>query len=350
MLEVKIEKKVDSFHLKVDLQTKEGITGILGPSGCGKSMTLRCIAGIETPDTGRIVLDGVTLFDSEKKINLPPQKRKVGYLFQNYALFPNMNVEKNILCGLHHLKDKAEKQKRLQEVAELLQLKGMEKQKVQQLSGGQQQRVALARILVNQPKLLLLDEPFSALDAHLSSKLQIEVKALLREYARPVLMVTHNRNEGYHMCEQMALMGEGKILTHKGTKEVFASPETITGALITGCKNIAAAKKCSDYEVEVPEWGIRLETKEAVREDLRAIGIRAHYFGPKVKSNRYSVQQTGMMEEPFEWIIQFKYVDQNPQSKDLWWRIPKDRFPGEMPEELGISPVNVLCLYSEAGK
>ncbi len=347
MLEVAIEKQVGSFHLKSVLNCNGGITGILGPSGCGKSMTLRCIAGIETPDRGRIVLDGVTLFDSEKKINLSPQKRQVGYLFQNYALFPNMNVEKNIMCGLHLVKNKEEKKRRFREIVELLQLKGLEAQKVYQLSGGQQQRVALARILVNRPKLLLLDEPFSALDAHLSSKLQIEIKELLKQYGKPVLMVTHNRNEAYHMCEKMALMGGGSIFTNKGTKAVFADPETIIGAEITGCKNVISAKKVDDYEVEVPLWGIRLSTKEKLKDNLVAIGIRAHYFGAKVKTNRFPVVRTGMMEEPFEWIVQFKYQNQEEGTKDLWWRVPKDRMLMEMPEELGISPVNVLPLYPE---
>ncbi|MCP1102094.1 molybdate transport system ATP-binding protein [Aequitasia blattaphilus] len=350
MLQVDIEKKIGHFHLQITLNTQKGTMGILGPSGCGKSMTLRCIAGIETPDRGRIVLDGVTLFDSEKKINLPPQKRRVGYLFQNYALFPNMNVEKNILCGLHFVKNSAEKKKRFREVIDLLQLRGMERHGIHQLSGGQQQRVALARILVNQPKLLMLDEPFSALDTHLRSKLQIEIKELLALYGRPVLMVTHNRNEAYHMCENISLMGDGRIFTTKKTKAIFANPETILGAEITGCKNVIEAKKTGEYEVEVPKWGIRLETKEPVKDHLEAIGIRAHYFGAKVKSNRHEVVKTGMMEEPFEWIIQFRYKKQAQESKDLWWRIPKDRFPGEMPEELGISPVNVLCLYPEKNK
>ena len=166
-LEVNIEKKAGSFLLKTAFACGTEFLGVLGSSGCGKSMTLKCIAGIEKPDKGRIVLDGKVLFDSEKKINLPPQKRHVGYLFQNYALFPNMTVRQNILCGLHFEKDKAKKEAEADRVMRLLQLEELGDLRPSQISGGQAQRAALGRILVNQPDLLMLDEPFSALDYHL---------------------------------------------------------------------------------------------------------------------------------------------------------------------------------------
>ena len=175
-LKVHIKKDYGSFKLNVDFETSHAPLAILGSSGSGKSLTLKCIAGIEKPDEGYIELNGRVLFDSEKKINLTPQQRKVGYLFQNYALFPNMNVVQNIMCGLTHyqckkgstLKQKyEEKLRKVVEFLEFFQLKGLEKHKPHQLSGGQQQRVALARILASQPEVLLLDEPFSALDEHL---------------------------------------------------------------------------------------------------------------------------------------------------------------------------------------
>ena len=166
-LVVDIRKSLGDFRLDVSFTAEDGVMGILGPSGCGKSMTLRCIAGVEKPDEGRIELDGVTLFDSARGINLRPQRRRVGYLFQNYALFPNMTVRQNILCGLRHEKDRAKREQLMSEYIELMQLGGLEGHYPSQLSGGQQQRVALVRILVNRPRLLMLDEPFSALDSHL---------------------------------------------------------------------------------------------------------------------------------------------------------------------------------------
>lgn len=345
MLSVDICKKAGDFHLQVAFEAKEEVMGILGASGCGKSMTLRCIAGVETPDSGRIVLNGVTLYDSEKKINLPPQRRHVGYLFQNYALFPNMTVKRNILCGLRNNKDKQHKIKAYKDVIELLKLQGLENHRPSQLSGGQAQRVALARILVNKPHILMLDEPFSALDSNLRELLQIQMKELMSSYDGAVLMVTHSRNEAYNLCKSIALMDNGRFLSFKPTKELFAQPDTIAGAVMTGCKNIAAAAKCGEYELEVREWGIRLVTSEPVRDDVCAVGIRAHYFSTKTKQNRCAVRKMDEIEEPFEMIILFRYQSQQDETADIWWRLPKDRNPQQMPSELGIAAHNVLPLY-----
>jgi molybdate transport system ATP-binding protein len=234
MLTVVIQKKLGAFSLSVSFNAAEGVTGILGASGCGKSMTLRCIAGIEKPDHGRITLDGAVLFDSEQGINLKPQERKVGYLFQNYALFPNMTVEKNILCGLYHEKDRAKRRQMLDDTIHLLKLEGLEKHMPSQLSGGQQQRVALARILVNKPRLLMLDEPFSALDSHLRGQLRIQMKKLLDHYGGQTLIVTHNSDEACDLCGRIALMDAGAILTLKPTKELFREKVTVTYERIEG--------------------------------------------------------------------------------------------------------------------
>jgi len=344
-LQVRIQKRLGGFQLNAAFETEGGILGLLGASGCGKSYTLKCIAGVETPDEGRIVLDGVTLFDSARKINLPPQKRQVGCLFQNYALFPNMTVRQNILCGLRREKNKARKAAELARAMELLQLTGLENHRPPQLSGGQQQRAALARILVSRPKLLMLDEPFSALDSHLREKLQVELKALLEQFDCDVLMVTHSRDEAYHMCARIAVMDGGSLLALKETKSLFADPGSVRAALLTGCKNVAAARKAGDYEVEVPDWGIRLQTALPIRDGLKAVGIRAHYFNAKAPQNRYPVAYIGEMEEPFAWIVQFRFQTQRPGTEPVWWRVAKDRRPREFPGSFGIAPVNVLPLY-----
>jgi len=339
---VDIKKRLGDFYLDVSFKTDGGVLGLLGASGCGKSMTLKCIAGIEKPDEGRIVLDGAVLFDSERRVNLPPQKRKIGYLFQNYALFPNMTVRQNILCGLRGEKDNA--QNALDEMMDLMQLRGLEKHRPWMLSGGQQQRVALARILVGSPNLLMLDEPFSALDSHLRGQLQIQMQKLLKEFGKSVLMVTHSRDEAYRLCDRIALLDDGGILTCKDTKELFADPESRQAALMTGVKNIAQAEKTGEYELTVPAWGVRLTTALPLRDELCAVAVRAHYFNSKTAHNRYPVRFTGQMEEPFEYILQFRYENQDESSPDIWWRLPKDRLPKE-PHELGIAPQNVLPLY-----
>ena len=166
-IEVAIEKDFGSFRLNVSFSGGNEVLAILGGSGCGKSMTLRCIAGIVRPDRGRIAVDGVTFFDSERNINLPPQQRRVGLLFQNYALFHNMTVEENIAAGVREKLSQKEKLALARQSISKFRLDGLEDHLPRALSGGQQQRVALARILIGQPRILMLDEPFSALDSYL---------------------------------------------------------------------------------------------------------------------------------------------------------------------------------------
>ena len=345
-LHVDIKKRLGSFVLESAFEQDGGVLGLLGASGCGKSMTLKCIAGIEKPDEGRIVLDGRVLYDSAARVNLPPQQRQVGYLFQNYALFPNMTVRQNIAVGLHREKDRRKRERELEDAIHLFQLDGLENHRPHQLSGGQQQRVALARILVNRPQLLMLDEPFSALDSHLRLRLQMELKERLSTFGRDVLMVTHSRDEAYHMCGRIAVMESGKIKIVKETKELFADPESICAAAITGCKNIASARKIGEYEVEVPDWGIRLTTAKPVRDDVTAVGIRAHYFNTKTLQNRADVVYAGEMEEPFEVSVRFRWAGQRADTEPLLWRVSKEKRGQQFPTALGVAPVNILLLHA----
>lgn len=342
---VDIKKRLGDFTLDVQFETDGGVLGILGASGCGKSMTLKCIAGIEKPDSGRIVLDGVTLFDAQKGIDLPVQQRRVGYLFQSYALFPNMTVGQNILCGLRGEKDKAKREERLKGLLALLQLEDVRDHRPHQLSGGQAQRTALARILASRPKLLMLDEPFSALDSHLRIQLQWQMRSLLKSYGHDVLLVTHSRDEAYHLSSSIAVMDEGRMMGVKRTKEMFADPGSVCAARITGCKNIVPAHKTGVYEVEIPDWGIRLQTAQPVSEGLEAIGIRAHYFCAEEKQNGFSIVFSEDMEEPFEWIVAFRYAGQKAGSPDVWWRVSKEGRTAEFPEKLGVAPEDILLLY-----
>ena len=274
-LYVDIEKQLGSFHLRVQLETENEITALLGASGCGKSMTLKCIAGIVTPDRGQIVLNGRVLFDREKRVNLTPQQRRLGYLFQNYALFPNMTVEKNILCGVRS-RDKQKKAAALADALRRFRLEGLEKRYPAQLSGGQQQRVALARILCSKPEAILLDEPFSALDSFLKWNLELELSDLLADFQGPILWVSHDRGEVFRNCKKVCVMEQG---TSQGTvtlRQLFHQPETEAAARLSGCKNIVEAVPAGSA-VTLPQWGLTLDCTGPVPADIRRAGIRAHH-------------------------------------------------------------------------
>ena len=346
-LEVEIEKRAGDFRLQASFSCGKETLGILGASGSGKSMTLKCVAGIERPDRGRIVLDGRVLFDSAKKTDLPPRQRRVGYLFQNYALFPGMTVRQNILCGLHAEKDRRKREEKADAMLEMLQIRDIASLRPEALSGGQAQRTALGRILVNEPDLLMLDEPFAALDTHLRLKLQAELKNLLSGYDRGIIMVTHDRDEAYRMCDRLAVIERGRMQAVKGTKELFADPESRAAAILTGCKNIAEAQKTGEREVFVPDWNIRLATGKPVRDGLKAVGIRAHDFRPDEAENRFPITVIQEIEEPFEWISEFRYNEQNPGSPAVWWRYSREFRQEAPPKELGVSPRDVLLLYGE---
>lgn len=344
-LTVHIRKQLDAFTLRADFETDGGVAGLLGMSGSGKSMTLKCIAGIETPDEGSIVLDGVTLFDSKKRINVKTQQRRVGYLFQNYALYPHMTVRQNILCGLHGEQNPKVREETLAKVLREFGIEEIADRKPAHISGGQAQRTALARILVNRPKVLLLDEPFSALDAHLRLQMQLEMKQSLDAYEGDVVMVTHSREEAYHLCESIAVTDAGKVSALRKTKELFADPVSFNAARVTGCKNIAACRKTGTHEVFVPEWNVYFTTAKEVRDDVKGVAFRAHYLHPRTDTNRFPVQFAGEMEQPFEWVLLYRYEGQSEDAEPLWWRLPKDKRPQTFPETLGIAPVNLLLLY-----
>lgn len=210
MLEVQIYKKLAEFDLDVSFQVDDNILGLMGTSGSGKSMTLKCIAGIETPDQGRIVLNNRVLFDSEKKINVPIQKRNVGYMFQSYALFPNMNVYENISVGLRARKVK-DVDIVVQKVMQQFRVFELASRYPKQLSGGQRQRVALARLMAYEPDVLLLDEPFSALDEDLKEDLLQELKSEL-QISKPVIFVSHDKEEVNYLCDLNYKIKQGEII------------------------------------------------------------------------------------------------------------------------------------------
>ena len=283
-LSVDIRRHLAGFDLDVSFEVADAreTLALLGPSGCGKSMTLKCVAGIVTPDEGRIVLNDRVLFDSAAGVNLRPQERRVGYLFQNYALFPNMTVEQNIGVGVLS----ASKEERAARVAEQLRafrLDGLQKKRPAQLSGGQQQRVALARIMASKPELLLLDEPFSALDGYLRWQLELELTDTLREFPGGSVYVSHNRDEVFRMCDTVCVVSAGKSEPKLTVSELFSTPPTLAAALISGCKNVSRARKLTKGQslcqlLDCEDWGVTLVTSLPVPEGLSHVGVRAHYF------------------------------------------------------------------------
>ncbi|WP_299524235.1 sulfate/molybdate ABC transporter ATP-binding protein [uncultured Methanobrevibacter sp.] len=339
LLKVNIQKKLKEFDLNVDFELKKGCLGILGPSGCGKSMTLKSVAGIVNPDSGVISLttnNETIYYDSNEKINLKPQKRNVGYLFQNYALFPNMTVEENVAIGL----PKDHYEKRLMDMIKRFQLDGLEKRYPKDLSGGQQQRVALARILAYSPDVILLDEPFSAMDTFLKEQLRIELSEVLADFDGFSILVTHDRDEAFQFCDELLILDKGKIIAKGTTHEVFENPKKVQVARLIGCKNISKIERLDNYHVKSLDWGIVFEVSEKVSSNITHIGIRAHDFSVAKKGdiNAFDTINAIKLEKPFEWEITL--------DNGLWWKLDKQirNHNFVIPTYLKVNPENIILL------
>lgn len=330
-LEVSIKKKLGDFNLDINFITDMETLALFGESGCGKSMTLKCIAGIEKPDQGKIVLNGRVLFDSEKKINLPPQKRKVGYLFQQYALFPHMTVFKNIASAITNCQ--INKKELVEEKIRTFYLEGLENKYPWELSGGQKQRVALARIFASDPEVLLLDEPFSALDSYLKWQLEQELMSTLENCPCNSIFVSHNREEVYRLCENVSVISKGKNEEPIAVKELFKNPKSLSAALLTGCKNYSNIEKVSSNEVMALDWGEKLTINKEVKEVDKYIGIRAHHIllTDEIDENTIKCRVVKSIEEVFTTIVLLKPIKSNFDSdyskirievtKDTWENI-----------------------------
>ena len=323
-IKVHITKEFQGFSLKVDFESDAKNIALLGPSGSGKSVTLKCIAGIIKPDSGHIELNGRVLFDSEQHINLPPQKRGVGYLFQSYALFPNMTVKNNILAGLHNQKDVEKKQSELNYYAKLLNIEEILFNYPHEISGGQAQRVALARILVSNPEILLLDEPFSALDAFLRNKLQMELKGLLAKYNKQAILVSHDRDESYLLSDEIVLVDSGKTVIKKGTKDLFKDPVYLKAAILSGCKNFSKVTVINDHQIHLNDWAFDITLKDKVPIDTNYVGIRAHYFSKDKLEISQEIEVVDITEETFNNLVRFRFKNQSKSTELIYWKVDKD--------------------------
>ena len=339
MLKIDIQKELKEFDLDVDFELKKGRLGILGPSGCGKSMTLKSIAGIVKPDKGIISLTTdkeTTYFDSAKRINLKPQKRNVGYLFQNYALFPNMTVEENIAIGV----SKKDGEKTVSEMIKRFHLNGLEKRYPRQLSGGQQQRVALARIMAYSPDVILLDEPFSAMDTFLKEQLRLELVNSLKDFDGFSIMVTHDRDEAFQFCDELIVLDKGKIIAYGDTYEIFENPKKVEVARLIGCKNISKIEIIDDHHLKALDWGLELEVSKEITPNITHIGIRAHDFiqAKKDDINAFDTLNSVLLEMPFEWEVTL--------ANGLWWKYDKqiDEHEFVIPDYIKIDPKDIILL------
>ena len=300
-LSVNIEKRLGAFTLKVAFEADDGVTALLGASGSGKSLTCRCIAGIEKPDRGRIVLDGRVLYDSREGVCLTPQQRHTGYLFQQYALFPTMTVWQNLACAV---RDRKKRDAAVARMLERVQLEGYERRYPRQLSGGEQQRVALARMLLNEPEILLLDEPFSALDSHLRFRLQNETGRIIRDFGRTVLLVSHDRDEVFRLADNIAIVRDGAIESIGEKHAVFADPGSVEGARLTGCKNVSRLRRLDGAHALAEDWGLTLPTPP-LAEDITHVGVRMHDLIPRGGSGAVPCRVVEETETPFTYVVAF---------------------------------------------
>lgn len=339
-LEVSIRKSYPTFTLDVSFGAGNETLGFLGASGCGKSLTLRCIAGIETPDEGRIVVNGRVFFDSKAGVNLTPQQRKTALLFQNYMLFPNLTVAENVAAGLGRDIPKADRGTLVAAELRRFGLEGFGDRYPAQLSGGQQQRVALARMLAASPGILMLDEPFSALDAHLKDMLGQNLASLFEAHGGTILYVSHDIDEALRFCDRIAVVEAGRIVEIGPAADLVKRPESTAGLKLSGCKNVTQATRLDDRSVWLPKWGIRLTTAGHVPADVACCGVRARHVesaeGPG--ENCFRVRVDRMSNSRFERTLLLGFLDRDDRDaatvearedemkylhQRLFWRLPK---------------------------
>lgn len=343
-LEVDIEKKFKGFHLQSQFTAGDETMGLLGASGCGKSLTMRSIAGIERPDAGKIVVNGTVFFDrapgKKARVDLTPQQRKTALLFQNYMLFPNLTVAQNVAAGISKDVSSADRDAMVQAELKRFGLSGFEKRYPVQLSGGQQQRVALARMLAARPGILMLDEPFSALDAHLKSVLEQNLVSLFDAFRGTILYVSHDIDEALRFCDRIAVVEAGHIMEMGTGDDLVNRPQSQAGIKLSGCKNATPAERVGARRVWLPKWGVEVETAADVPEGVKCLGVRAFFleriYGPGRNCFRMRVDRVS--DSRFERTVLLGFCDRSEKAapavertedemkylhQHLFWRVDK---------------------------
>jgi molybdate ABC transporter permease protein len=274
-LEAQLQRRLENFALHVELVAEQGAVGLLGPSGAGKSITLRMLAGVAKPDSGRVVLNRRVLYDSASGVHVPAAQRKIGVVFQDYALFPHMTVAENVAFSLRSLAS-AEREVRVEALLQSLKIAELRHRLPREISGGERQRVALARCLAMEPDALLFDEPFAALDPHLRRQTEEQLRATLASYNGAVVFVTHDMEEAFRFCTDLLVLDQGRVIASGAKHELFERPRSVAAARLTGCKNVAPAMRVGPRRIAVPQWECELETAVDASEELTHVGYRSH--------------------------------------------------------------------------
>lgn len=278
MLQVELLHHFPGFTLDASWSAESGVVALFGPSGAGKTLTLECLAGLLRPDGGRVVLGGRTLFDSLRGIHCPPRDRRLGAVFQGYALFPHLSVEENILFGLARL-SRAARRQRMEELLERFQLGEVRSAKPATLSGGQQQRVALARALAPDPDLLLLDEPLAALDSPLRRTLRDELAGMLRGFGKMAVVVTHDLAEACQLADHIVVYDHGRVVQEGAKDLVVSRPASVDVAAVLGMRNVLEGVVVSaDAERVQLLWRGHLLVAAATHRAAPVAGMKVRFF------------------------------------------------------------------------
>ncbi len=351
-LVVNIEKQLTDFCLKVDFTCDRAPLGILGASGAGKTTIMRCIAGLETPDRGKIVLNNRVLYDSQQKIDLPIRERNCGLLFQDYALFPQLTVAENVAFGLDSQLTKREQQQAVSKQLHLVELAHMGNRYPEELSGGQQQRVALARLRASNPEIMLLDEPFSALDTYLRHKQEKLLRQSLKTYPGITILITHNLEEAYRICPRLLVLDQGRAIAKDTKENIFYRAPNFRTAQVTNCKNFSDAHLINRQKVRATNWQCELkipgyDASESLDQTKLVIGIRAHQIRLEAKTpksqtniNVFDCWLTGYSETQHRVTCYLK-LHQPPQNEadyqlqteilqDKWQDLQTQPFPWQV--------------------
>ena len=340
-LEVNIQKQLPEFLLDVNftIDRQQNPLGILGASGAGKSTLLRCIAGLETPDRGRIVFNHRILYDSAKRINLPPQERDVGLLFQDYALFPHLSVAENIAFGMSAKRSALAVREEVNRQLELVNLSQMGHYLTHQLSGGEKQRVALTRVLASQPKITLLDEPFSALDSNLKEELIALLHQRINNYAGLTLYVTHNLSQAYQLCPQLLIIDRGKAIAFDDRQNLINHPLNLPTAKIVGYRNFSTVSKIAPQTVRALDWQCDLKCDRPVSDRIEHVAIDSYavnFVDHSKGVNVFPVWLVNRLELPNRVILYLKFnlaTDNSSQhlevdlSHNQWSKLTSRTFP-----------------------
>ncbi|WP_036482914.1 molybdate ABC transporter permease subunit [Myxosarcina sp. GI1] len=349
---VEIQKQLPGFLLDVSFQADRTPLGLLGASGAGKTLILRCIAGLETPDRGRIVLNDRVLFDSAKGIDLPSRDRACGILFQNYALFPHLTVAENIAFGMPSGRSYRELKQEVERQLIAVDLPSIGDRHPVELSGGQQQRVALARAKASEPEIMLLDEPFSALDTYLRDKQEKMLRNNLIRFRGVTLFITHNLEEAYRVCPNLTVVDRGQAIASGTKQNIFEHPGNFRTAQVTGCKNFSRAVAISEHRIKAIDWDCELEVIETIPPTLDYIGIRAHQliFPDSEEPNTFSCWLATISETQHRMTLYLKLnrPANNPEDYHLQAEVFKKKWldlkERPLPWKIQLHPLRIMPL------